>query len=236
MNEDNPETQPEVQHCMYEFSRVYFDNRCTFISHSNTNMSNCAQINVCVLCVLCVLCVVDSFSAIRGPCWRYILSNISQAWPCVQPTVWQTFFMAGTGSPRSISSITAIRLCCTSKLGHRVSQSDDSVMRPEVVTEFLVKPLWKDQHWSQKTYEYNMLLWCENMGLVCLMTPWSLWLVTSTVLIQWQLPVGLWLTIYVTMSVQSYLGKGWNLKSNHENAAWPWQCPKAVMRTMILCL
>jgi hypothetical protein len=31
--------------------------------------------------VLCVLCVVDSFSAIGGPHWRYILANISQAWP-----------------------------------------------------------------------------------------------------------------------------------------------------------
>ncbi len=40
-----------------------------------------AYIHTWILCVLCVLCVVDSFSAIGGPLWRYILANILQAWP-----------------------------------------------------------------------------------------------------------------------------------------------------------
>jgi hypothetical protein len=31
----------------------------------------------CILCVLCVLCVADLFSAIGGPCWRYITACTS---------------------------------------------------------------------------------------------------------------------------------------------------------------
>ncbi len=40
-----------------------------------------------LLYVLCVLCVVVSFSAVRGPRWRYITANISQAWPSIRVRV-----------------------------------------------------------------------------------------------------------------------------------------------------